>query len=132
MVEEKSLMTKKSRSRRLWRQAGGVTRSSMLFTATSKDANDTSTPLSPHAAQATQATQAMQATQATQAAQATPLMAGQPATQTPLSMGQPATQTPTIGQMGANTGLTNSGNEAEQALLRTSPKITLSGCEGAA
>ena len=123
MVEEKSLMTKKSRSRRLWRQAGGVTRSSMLFTATSKDASDTSTPLSPHAAQATQATQAMQAT---------PLMAGQPATQTPLSMGQPTTQTPTIGQMGANTGLTNSGNEAEQALLRTSPKITLSGCEGAA
>lgn len=120
MVEEKSLMTKKSRSRRLWRQAGGVTRSSMLFTATSKDASDTSTPLSPHAAQATQAMQA------------TPLMAGQPATQTPLSMGQPTTQTPTIGQMGANTGLTNSGNEAEQALLRTSPKITLSGCEGAA
>ena len=109
MVEEKSLMTKKSRSRRLWRQAGGVTRSSMLFTATSKDASDTSTPLSPHAAQATQATQA------------TPLMAGQPATQTPLA-----------GQMGANTGLTNSGNEAEQALLRTSPKITLSGCEGVA
>lgn len=118
MVEEKSLMTKKSRSRRLWQQAGGVTRSSMLFTATSKDANDTSTPLSPHAAQATQATQTAQAMQATQA---TPLMAG-----------QPATQTPTIGQMGANTGLTNSGNEAEQALLRTSPKITLSGCEGAA
>ena len=128
-------MTKKSRSRRLWRQAGGVTRSSMLFTATSKDASDTSTPLSPHAAQAmqaTQATQAMQATQATQAMQATPLMAGQPATQTPLSMGQPTTQTPLAGQMGANTGLTNSGNEAEQALLRTSPKITLSGCEGAA
>ena len=123
MAEEKSLMTKKSRSRRLWRQAGGVTRSSMLFTATSKDASDTSTPLSPHAAQATQA---MQATQAT------PLMAGQPATQTPLSMGQPTTQTPLAGQMGANTGLTNSGNEAEQALLRTSPKITLSGCEGAA
>ena len=129
MVEEKSLMTKKSRSRRLWRQAGGVTRSSMLFTATSKDASDTSTPLSPHATQATQATQATHATQATQA---TPLMTGQPATQTPLSMGQPATQTPTIGQIGANTGLTNSGNEAEQALLRTSPKITLSGCEGAA
>ena len=129
MVEEKSLMTKKSRSRRLWRQAGGVTRSSMLFTATSKDASDTSTPLSPHAAQATQATQAMQATQATQA---TPLMAGQPATQIPLSMGQSATQTPLAGQMGANTGLTGSGNEAEQALLRTSPKITLSGCEGAA
>ena len=108
MVEEKSLMTKKSMSRRLWRQAGGVTHSSMLFTATSKDANDTSTPLSP-------------------------LMAGQPATQaTPLMAGQPATQTPTIGQMGANTGLTGSGNEAEQALLRTSPKITLSGCEGAA
>ena len=107
-------MTKKSRSRRLWRQAGGVTRSSMLFTATSKDASDTSTPLSPHATQAT------------------PLMAGQPATQTPLSMGQPTTQTPLAGQMGANTGLTNSGNEAEQALLRTSPKITLSGCEGAA
>lgn len=126
MVEEKSLMTKKSRSRRLWRQAGGVTRSSMLFTATSKDASDTSTPLSPHAAQATQAMQAMQAMQAT------PLMAGQPATQIPLSMGQPTTQTPTIGQMGANTGLTNSGNEAEQVLLRTSPKITLSGCEGAA
>lgn len=123
MVEEKSLMTKKSRSRRLWRQAGGVTRSSMLFTATSKDASDTPTPLSP------QATQAMQVAQATQA---TPLMAGQPATQIPLSMGQPTTQTPTIGQMGANTGLTNSGNEAEQALLRTSPKITLSGCEGAA
>lgn len=123
MVEEKSLMTKKSRSRRLWRQAGGVTRSSMLFTATSKDASDTPTPLSP------QATQAMQVAQATQA---TPLMAGQPATQTPLSMGQPTTQTPLAGQMGANTGLTNSGNEAEQALLRTSPKITLSGCEGAA
>ena len=122
MVEEKSLMTKKSRSRRLWRQAGGVTRSSMLFTATSKDASDTSTPLSPHAAQATQA---MQATQAT------PLMAGQPATQASPSMGQPTTQTPLAGQMGANTGLTNSGNEAEQVLLRTSPKITLSGCEGA-
>lgn len=106
MAEEKSLMTKKSMSRRLWRQAGGVTHSSMLFTATSKDASDTSTPLSP-------------------------LMAGQPATQTPPSMGQPATQTPTIGQMGANTGLTGSGNEAEQVLLRTSPKITLSGCEGA-
>lgn len=120
MVEEKSLMTKKSMSRRLWRQAGGVTHSSMLFTATSKDASDTSTPLSPHAAQATQATQA------------TPLMAGQPATQIPLSMGQSATQTPLAGQMGANTGLTGSGNEAEQALLRTSPKITLSGCEGAA
>ena len=126
MVEEKSLMTKKSMSRRLWRQAGGVTHSSMLFTATSKDASDTSTPLSPHAAQA------MQATQATQAMQATPLMAGQPATQIPLSMGQSATQTPLAGQMGANTGLTGSGNEAEQALLRTSPKITLSGCEGAA
>ena len=120
MVEEKSLMTKKSRSRRLWRQAGGVTHSSMLFMATSKDASDTSTPLSPHAAQATQATQA------------TPLMAGQPATQIPLSMGQSATQTPLAGQMGANTGLTGSGNEAEQALLRTSPKITLRGCEGAA
>ena len=120
MVEEKSLMTKKSRSRRLWRQAGGVTHSSMLFTATSKDANDTSTPLSPLMA-------------GQPATQATPLMAGQPATQaTPLMAGQPATQTPTIGQMGANTGLTGSGNEAEQALLRTSPKITLSGCEGAA
>ena len=117
MAEEKSLMTKKSMSRRLWRQAGGVMRSSMLFTATSKDASDMSTPLSPHTAQATQAT---------------PLMAGQPATQIPLSMGQSATQTPLAGQMGANTGLTGSGNEAEQALLRTSPKITLSGCEGAA
>ena len=121
-------MTKKSRSRRLWRQAGGVTRSSMLFTATSKDASDTSTPLSPHA---TQAMQVAQATQAMQATQATPLMAGQPATQASPSMGQPTTQTPLAGQMGANTGLTNSGNEAEQALLRTSPKITLSGCEGA-
>lgn len=109
-------MTKKSMSRRLWRKVGGVMRSSMLFTTTSKDASDTPTPLSPHATQATQAT---------------PLMAGQPAMQTP-PMEQPATQPPTIGQMGANTGLMGSGNEAEQALLRTSPKITLSECEGAA
>lgn len=115
-AEEKGLMTKKSMSRRLWRQAGGVTRSSMLFTTTSKDTSDTPTPLSPHAAQA---------------AQATPLMAGQPTMQTP-SMEQPATQTPLAGQMGANTGLTGSENEAEQALLRTSPKITLSGFEGGA
>ena len=75
----------------------------MLFTANSKDANDSLTPQA----------------------------AAQPAAQLPVqSMESPAMQP--AGPMAAKTspGLMDSRNEAEAALLRISPKITLSGPSG--